>query len=58
MTIIQILLAPFTLIYKSVTGLRNHMFNLGKKKSHQFSVFTIGVGNLRVGGTGKTPFSE
>lgn len=58
MTIVQILLAPFTLIYKSIAGLRNHMFNLGKKKSHHFSVFTIGVGNLRVGGTGKTPFSE
>lgn len=52
------LLMPFSLIYSLVTRLRNHMFNIGKRRSHNFEVFTVGVGNLRVGGTGKTPFSE
>ena len=55
---INYILAPFSWIYTLVTGFRNHLFDIGKKRSHRFDVFTVGVGNLRVGGTGKTPFSE
>lgn len=57
-TFLKILLSPFSLIYRLVTGFRNHLYNIGHKRSHQFSVLTIGVGNLKVGGVGKTPFSE
>lgn len=38
--------------------LRNHLYNIGYKKEFSFDVFTIGVGNLVMGGTGKTPMTE
>lgn len=33
------------------------MYSQGWKKSYTSPLFTIGIGNLKVGGTGKTPFS-
>jgi tetraacyldisaccharide 4'-kinase len=55
---LRFLLFPFAILYRLITGFRNHLYNIGHKKSHQFDVLTIGVGNLRVGGTGKTPISS
>ena len=55
---IRILLLPFTLLYKLVTDLRNHLYDIGNKKSIEFDRFIISVGNLTVGGTAKTPFVE
>lgn len=52
------LLYPFSLLYDTVTRLRNRMFDAGMKKSIEFSIPTIVVGNLSMGGTGKTPFVE
>lgn len=52
------LLFPFSYIYDGVTRLRNYLFDTGRKKSISFSVPTIVVGNLSLGGTGKTPFVE
>jgi len=52
------LLLPFTLIYESVTRFRNHLYNEGLLKSTQFETNVIAVGNLSVGGTGKTPMIE
>jgi tetraacyldisaccharide 4'-kinase len=52
------LLFPFSCLYWVATSFRNHLYQIGNKKSHQFDVFTIGVGNLRVGGTGKTPVCD
>ncbi len=49
---------PFALLYRMVTGFRNHLYNLGIKPSVQFDLPTICVGNLSVGGTGKTPHIE
>lgn len=45
-------------MYGIITYLRNKLFDCGiiKQKSH--SVKIISVGNIRVGGTGKTPFVE
>ena len=57
-SILKIILSPFGLLYRVITGIRNHLFNIGNKKSHQFSLLTVGVGNLKVGGVGKTPFCE
>lgn len=58
MSIIQILLFPFTILYKWITDFRNHLYNIGYKKSFQFQTKVINVGNLTVGGTGKTPHVE
>lgn len=55
---LKILLYPFAMIYGLVMRLRNHLYNIGYKKEISFEVMTIGVGNLVMGGTGKTPFTE
>ncbi len=52
------LLFPLAVLYGWVTDVRNWLYDTGKLKSVRFDLFTIGVGNLRVGGTGKTPFIE
>lgn len=51
-------LYPFSLLYDGATRLRNRMFDLGLKKSCEFEVPTIVVGNISWGGTGKTPMVE
>lgn len=52
------ILFPFSLIYAAVTSLRNFLYDKGIKKSTAFNVPIIAVGNLSVGGTGKTPMVE
>lgn len=52
------LLYPFSFLYDAGTRLRNRMFDAGLKKSIEFSIPTVVVGNLSMGGTGKTPFVE
>lgn len=51
-------LYPFSLLYDGLTRLRNRMFDLGMKKSIEFEIPTVVVGNLSLGGTGKTPMVE
>ena len=45
-------------MYGLITYLRNKLFDCGVLKTQTHSLLTIGVGNLKVGGTGKTPFVE
>lgn len=52
------ILFPFSLIYAAVTSLRNFLYDKGIKKSTAFNLPIIAVGNLSVGGTGKTPMVE
>ena len=58
LNLIKILLAPFSALYGGVTTLRNYLYDRQVFKSVHFSPFTICVGNLRVGGTGKSPMIE
>lgn len=51
-------LYPFAFLYGGVTALRNSLFDLGVKKSVNFSLPTVVVGNLNIGGSGKTPMVE
>ena len=48
-------LGPASLLYRAVTGLRNTMYDRGVLTVSEPQVPVISVGNLVVGGTGKTP---
>ena len=50
-----VLLRPFAWLYAGVAAGRNWLYERGYKASAPGWVPLIGVGNLRVGGTGKTP---
>ena len=52
------LLAPLTALYGMVIGIRNRLFDWKILPSEEFDLPVISVGNLTVGGTGKTPHTE
>lgn len=54
----QILVFPFTILYTQITNFRNFLYKKKYKKSIRFEIMTLNVGNLTVGGTGKTPHIE
>ena len=58
MQLLRKLLFPISLVYGSVVFFRNLCYDLGVFKSETFETPTICVGNLSVGGTGKTPMVE
>lgn len=58
MIFIRKLLFPFAVLYGWITAIRNYFYEKGILKSYSFEVPTIVVGNLSVGGTGKTPQTE
>ncbi|MES2731958.1 MAG: tetraacyldisaccharide 4'-kinase [Bacteroidota bacterium] len=58
MRVLSLLLLPFTFLYSLITDLRNYLYDKAYLKSIRFEIFTINVGNLTVGGTGKTPHVE
>ncbi|KEQ29958.1 tetraacyldisaccharide 4'-kinase [Pedobacter antarcticus 4BY] len=55
---LRILLLPLSLIYGLVVYLRNQLYNLGVFRSTKFDLPVIVVGNLVVGGSGKSPATE
>jgi tetraacyldisaccharide 4'-kinase len=58
MPVLRILLLPVAWLYEGITRLRNWLYDKGYKKSTSFPLPVISVGNLTVGGTGKTPHVE
>ena len=58
MILLRKLLFPFAMIYWLVTSIRNYLYDCGFLKSYTFEIPMIAVGNLSVGGTGKTPMIE
>lgn len=58
MNFLRIILFPFAILYGFITSIRNFLFDIGVLKSTSFPIPVIAVGNLSVGGTGKTPQIE
>ena len=57
-TLKHILLKTLSVLYGIGVGLRNKLFDLGVFQSQKSDITTISVGNITVGGTGKTPHAE
>lgn len=53
----RMLLLPLSWIYGMIIRLRNWAFDVGILKSTSFKVPIINIGNLSVGGTGKSPMA-
>ncbi|MCY7346903.1 MAG: tetraacyldisaccharide 4'-kinase [Pyrinomonadaceae bacterium] len=45
----------FSRFYSTVVGVRNSLYERGVFKSHSLGAKTVSIGNITVGGTGKTP---
>lgn len=56
--LIRILLLPISLLYGIIVGMRNTFYRLGVLRSVHFDLPVISVGNLSVGGAGKSPHIE
>ena len=52
---VSFLLMPFSIVYGWITKWRNDQFDYSKKAIEKVGVPVISVGNLKAGGTGKTP---
>jgi tetraacyldisaccharide 4'-kinase len=51
----RIFLSPFNLLYRAVVRGRATLYETGVFKSHTLGALTVSIGNITVGGTGKTP---
>lgn len=58
MIFLRKILFPVAFVYWIITYVRNVLYDKGLFKSHSYAIPIIAVGNLSVGGTGKTPQIE
>ena len=58
MNLLRKILIPFSLLYGGIAALRNYFYDQGWFKSKSYNKPVICVGNLSVGGTGKSPMIE
>ncbi len=54
----RVLLFPMALIYGLILKIRNYLYDRNVLKSTSFNIPIINVGNLSVGGTGKSPMVD
>jgi tetraacyldisaccharide 4'-kinase len=54
----RLALAPLEAVYAAVVGLRGMMYDTGFLRERETAIPSVGIGNLSVGGTGKTPFAS
>jgi tetraacyldisaccharide 4'-kinase len=55
---LKIFLYPLSLIYGFLIGIRNRLYDFKILTSQDFDIPVISIGNITVGGTGKTPHTE
>lgn len=54
---LRLLLFPFSAIYWLISSIRNFLFQSGMKSSYTIPFPSICIGNITVGGTGKSPLT-
>ncbi|RJP72438.1 MAG: tetraacyldisaccharide 4'-kinase [Ignavibacteriales bacterium] len=55
MALLRFILFPFVPVYRWIISLRNMMFNKGLFKTNAVNAKVVSVGNIVMGGSGKTP---
>jgi len=55
--IIWLLLIPFSFVYGACMALRNLFYDIGIFHMHRSKALVVSIGNIAVGGTGKTPLT-
>ncbi|MGB1204109.1 MAG: tetraacyldisaccharide 4'-kinase [Chitinophagales bacterium] len=57
-SLLKKILLPFSFLYALIMAFRNFLYDKKMLKSESFDIPSIAIGNLSVGGTGKTPHIE
>jgi tetraacyldisaccharide 4'-kinase len=55
--IARVALAPSELLYRAAVGFRTAMYDAGVFETHEAALPVVSIGNVSVGGTGKTPIA-